>query len=119
MKAFNVFKEELAKELVAKTGKADEIKDYEEYIKAIKGFGKDYRFSLEDRLINGSSDYCDCKTADEVLKELKKFINNKNFNSNNYECLAILVYEAKSEWSEPNIDDEDNWGERVAEYYFV
>lgn len=89
----------------------------EEYIKAIKGFGKDYRFSLEDRPINGNSGYIDCKTAKEVIKELRDFIKDKNFEAKDYECLAVLIYEAKSDWGDP--DDEDNWGERVAEYYFI
>lgn len=91
----------------------------EQYIKTINGYGKDYRFSLEDRLVNGESNYVDCKTAKEVIKELKKFVNDKNFNPNDYECLAVLIYDAKSEWGETDIDDEDNWGERVDEYYFI
>lgn len=84
----------------------------EEYINAIKGYGKDYRFSLEDRSIDGESDYCDCKTANEVIEELKKFVSDKEFNPDDYECLAVLVYDA-------NIDDKDNWGERKDEYYFI
>lgn len=91
----------------------------EEYIKAINGFGKDYRFSLEDRLIDGESNYCDCKTAKEVIEELKKFVSDKEFKPDDYECLAVLVYDAKSECRESDIDDEDNWGERQAEYYFI
>ena len=90
----------------------------EEYIKAIKGYGKDYRFSLESRFVNeGDSSYIDCKTAKEVIKELKKFVNDKDFKPEDYECLAVLIYDAKGDWSDPN--DEDDWGEREAEYYFI
>lgn len=89
----------------------------EEYIKAIEGYGKDYRFTLEDRPVNGVSGYVDCKTAKEVIKELKAFVEYDNFNPNNYECLAVLIYDAKGDWSDPN--DEDDWGERVDEYYFI
>lgn len=91
----------------------------ENYLKAIEGFGINYRFSLEDRLVDGESNYTDCKTANDVIKELKKFVSDNNFNPNDYECLAVLIYNAKSELNEPDIDDEDNWGEREAEYYFI
>jgi hypothetical protein len=89
----------------------------EKYINEIKGYGTDYRFSLESRLVgNGDSDYVDCETAKEVIKELKNFVADKDFNEQDYECLAVLIYAAHSEFAD---EDEDDWGEREAEYYFI
>ena len=63
------------------------------------------------------SGYVDCKTAKEIIKELKAFVTDKDFKPEDYECLAVLIYDAKGDWSDPN--DEDDWGERVDEYYFI
>ena len=82
------------------------------YLDAIRGFEEGYRFSLEERLVNGDSDYLDCRTAEDVIKELEKFVADEDFLAEDYECLAVLIYEA-------DIPEEDNWGERVAEYYFI
>ena len=89
------------------------------YLDAIRGFEEGYRFSLEERLVNGDSDYLDCRTAEDVIKELEKFVADEDFLAEDYECLAVLIYEAESSWREPDIPEEDNWGERVAEYYFI
>lgn len=75
-----------------------------EYINAIKEYGKEYSFTLEARLVEGGTDYIDCATANKVIKELRDFVNDSDFNAEDYECLAVLIYDSE---------------ERVDEYYFI